>query len=132
VDSGFAFLLLGALVLSGVFSWLQHRAYLRSTNLLADEYRGMSDAVLVSGRGKGRIRGAVVLLVIDVRVKKIIAAKAMVGSSILARFHDRPELLGSVSSAADRAGDKHTAQAVVGAIAQYNAMRRKGMTRTAP
>ncbi len=130
MDSGFAFILLGALILSGLFSWLQHRAYLRSTNLLADEYRGRTDAVLVSGRGKGRLRGAVVLLVIDVRVKKVIAAKAMVGSSILARFRDRPELLGSLSSAADRTGDKHIAKAVESAIAQYKTMRRKGNARS--
>ncbi len=125
MDSGFAVLLLAALILSGLLSWLQHRAYSNATRRISEQFKGSKDAVLVSGRGKGRLRGAVVLFVIDTRTKQILAAEAMVGASVLARFHERPELLGALSSVVERAGDKHLAGAAQYAIEQYKVVIRK-------
>jgi DNA-binding transcriptional regulator of glucitol operon len=126
MDSGFAALLLAALVLGGILSWLQHRAYSNAVRRLSEQFRDSRDAVLVSGRGKGRLRGAVVLFVVDGRTRRIIAAEAMVGASVLARFHERPELLGALSTVADRATEKRVADAAQYAIEQYKTLARKG------
>lgn len=119
MDSGFALLLLAALVLGGVLSYLQHRAYAAATRRLTEEFHGRADMILVSGRGKGWTRGAVVLLVIDSITKRIIAAEAMVGVTIFARFRVRNELVGPLSSAPKRANEKRVAEAVQSAIQQY-------------
>ncbi|TAM69316.1 MAG: transcriptional regulator [Microbacteriaceae bacterium] len=131
MTTGFAAILLGALILSGILSWLQHRAYSKATERLRRQFRGSGDAALVSGRGKGRLRGAVVLLVIDSRSRRVIAAEAMIGASVLARFHERPELLGGLGSIADRAREKRLADATLQAMEQYKLVMRKNKTRSA-
>lgn len=132
MDTGFAVLLLAALILSGFLSWLQHHAYSNATRRLSERFRGSRDSVLVSGRGKGRLRGAVVLFVINTGTRQIVAAEAMVGASVLARFHERPELLGALSTVTDRAGEKRLADAADYAREQYKALTRKNAARSAP
>lgn len=119
MDNGFALLLLVALLLGGALSYLQHRAYAAATRRMTAEYQGRDDMILVSGRGKGWTRGAVVLLVIDSITKRIVAAEAMVGVTIFARFRVRKELVGPLASAPKRAGEKRLAEAVESAIKQY-------------
>lgn len=120
MDTGFALLLLAALVLSALFSLAQQRTYSRATKRLGLSYLGTQDHFLVSGRGKGFLRGAIVLLVVDSTSERIVAAEAMVGSTVLARFKPRPELLGELSTAALRSNDKKLAQAVEYATQQYH------------
>ena len=129
MDTGFALLLFAALALSGLLSWLQHRAYSNATRRLTDQFRGGRDNILVSGRGKGILRGAVAILVVDSRARRVLAAEAMVGVSVFARFHERPELLGPSSSAVDRAGEKRLAEAVRAAIEQYKVVAAKNSRR---
>ncbi|MFC4000789.1 transcriptional regulator GutM [Prauserella oleivorans] len=103
--------LLAAFVVAGVLSYRQHLGYQRAVNELAAE-ENRSGMLLVSGRSKGRLRGAVVLLVIDRRRGTVTRARAMEGASVFARFSERPELAGPVEGAEERAGSKALAKAV--------------------
>jgi glucitol operon activator protein len=119
VDTGFALLLLAALVLSIGFSLWQQRTYQNATRRLGLSYLGVKNHFLVSGRGKGFLRGAIVLLVIDGDTDTVVAAEAMVGSTALARFKPHPELLGPLVTAPDRTREKKLNEAIVYAIQQY-------------
>ena len=123
MDGGFAIILLVALTLSIGFSLLQHRVYTRAAERLKDAYLGRKNIFLVSGRGRGVLRGAIVLLVIDAGSKQVVAAEAMIGSTVLARFRPRPELLGASASAAERAADRKLRDAVKAAVEQYRIVR---------
>ena len=125
LDGRFAVVLGAALVLGIGLSLYQHFYYQRVTKRMVAEHEGARESFLVSGRGKGWMRGAVVLLVVDSASSRIEAAEAMVGATVFARFRPRPELLGSVSNARERAGDKRLGDAVESAIAQYRSMRKK-------
>lgn len=125
LDGRFGIVLLVVLVLGIGLSLMQHFSYQRATRRMVAEHQGARESFLVSGRGKGWFRGAVVLLVVDSASSRIEAAEAMVGASVFARFRPRPELLGSLSSARDRATDKRLGEAVESAIAQYRSMRKK-------
>lgn len=125
LDGRFAIVLVVALVLGILLSLWQHVSYQRATRRMVAEHQGARESFLVSGRGKGWFRGAVVLLVVDSASSRIEAAEAMVGASVFARFRPRPELLGSVSSARERASDKRLGEAVESAIAQYRSMRKR-------
>lgn len=131
MDNGFALLLLGALLLGGLLSYIQHRNYAAATRRLTARYEGRQDLVLVSGRGKGWTRGAVVLLVVDSITKRIVAAEAMVGVTIFARFHARDELLGPISSAPKRANEKKLAEAIEYALKQYRTVAARQSSRSA-
>ena len=124
MDPGFAIILVAALVLNVVLSIMQHRIYMGNAKRLQEQYAGRSDHFLVSGRGKGFLRGALVLLVIDGSRNQIVAARAMVGSTILVRFKDRPELLGPATSAPSRASDGYMLKAIEYAMEQYRVTRR--------
>jgi glucitol operon activator protein len=50
--------------------------------------------VLVSGRGKGRLRGAIVVLVLRKHDEVIRAAAVMEGATVFARFKERPAWVG--------------------------------------
>ena len=113
----FAALLLGALVASIVLSLRQHRAYLNVVNSMARANAGRP-VRLVSGRAKGRFRGAVVVLLVDPATKQVVDARAMAGATIFARLQPAPELLGSVADVVDRAEDKHLKKAVESALTQ--------------
>lgn len=132
MDNGFALLLLAALVLGGVLSYIQHRAYAAATKRLTAQYQGREDMILVSGRGKGWTRGAVVLLVIDSITKRIVAAEAMVGVTIFARFRVRDDLIGPLSSAPKRADEKRVVEAVESGIKQYRMVLAQRSKRPTP
>jgi glucitol operon activator protein len=119
MDTGFALLLMAALVLSVLFSLLQQRTYSRATKRLGTSFIGAKDHFLVSGRGKGFLRGAIVLIVVNSSTTKIVAAEAMVGGTIFAYFKPRPELLGDLDTAVLRTSEKKMTEAVDYATKQY-------------
>jgi glucitol operon activator protein len=124
-------LLLSGFVIAGLMSYRQHLGYQRAVNELADE-DNRSGVLLVSGRSKGRLRGAIVLLVIDRRRGQVIRARAMEGASVFARFTDRPELSGPVAGAEERAVSKALAKAVreaLGTASRLNAGAPKPLAR---
>ncbi|MFC7432455.1 MULTISPECIES: transcriptional regulator GutM [unclassified Agrococcus] len=125
LDGRFGIVLLVVLLLGIALSLWQHFSYQRATRRMVAEHQGARDSFLVSGRGKGWFRGAVVLLVVDASSSRIEAAEAMVGASVFARFRPRPELLGSLTAAPGRARDKRLGEAVESAIAQYRAIKKR-------
>jgi DNA-binding transcriptional regulator of glucitol operon len=130
MDTGrFALFLLGALLLSGLFSYFQQRAYIGVTRRLAQQFGGNSAHVLVSGRSKGILRGAIVVLVVDSTDQQVLAAEAMVGRSVLAKFRVRAELLGSSLSVVERAAGKSMKKAVQGCLEQAEIVSRKATGR---
>jgi glucitol operon activator protein len=124
MNTEFALLFGAALVLGAGGTLLQHRAYARAVNKLAAAYRGRT-AKLVSGRHKGKLRGAVVLLVVDEATREVLAAERMTGMSVLARFRPAPELLGPVGDADQRATKPQLALAVQDARQQFAALMRQ-------
>ena len=82
-----------AVLLTGVSAFAQHKYYARTVRRLAlahDE----PGCVLVSGRAKGRMRGAIAVLVLRTRDEQIKAATVMEGSTVFARFRERPDWVG--------------------------------------
>ncbi|MPY57627.1 transcriptional regulator GutM [Streptomyces spongiae] len=117
-----ALLLLGGFVLSLLASMAQHRYYMRTVNrLAAQEHR--AGVTLVSGRATGRFRGAVVLLVVRRSDKVVERALVMQGASVLARFHERPQLTGELATAPSRAPSAVTARAVEDARDRFRRMQ---------
>ena len=86
-------LLFAAMSLTAVSALAQHKYYTRTVRRLARENNNLA-SVLVSGRGKGRIRGAIAVLVLDKQTEVIRAAAVMEGASVLARFKQRPDWVG--------------------------------------
>jgi glucitol operon activator protein len=109
-----SFLMTG-FVVAGFLSYRQHTRYANVVNTVATE-ENRRGALLVTGRAKGRLRGAVVLLVVDRRQDLVTRALAMEGASVFARFRERPELLGPVATVEDRASSKATVKAVKEAL----------------
>ncbi|GAB3050580.1 transcriptional regulator GutM [Sediminivirga luteola] len=126
MDTGFALLLGAALVASMLMGLWQYRAYTGAARRLQNRYAGRDRHYLVSGRARGPLRGAIVLLVIDAGTKTVVNAEAMVGASALARFRPRPELEGSVSGLQGRTGDEKLREALRGAVEQYRLIRKGG------
>ncbi len=89
----FFLIMLGAVSLTGVTAFAQHRYYARTVRRLARAH-DEPGCVLVSGRGKGRIRGAVVVLVLRTHDEQIKAAEVMEGATVFARFRERPDWVG--------------------------------------
>ncbi|MFM9591800.1 transcriptional regulator GutM [Streptomyces scabiei] len=117
-----ALLLLCGFVLSLLASVAQHRYYMRTVNkLVAQEHR--AGVTLVSGRATGRLRGAVVLLLVRRSDSVVERALVMQGASVLARFRERPQLTGQLSTASSRAGSTAVARAVEDARDRYRRMR---------
>lgn len=111
-------LVLGTALLLGVgMTFLQQRAYNRHLNEAMARSTGAQD-VLVSGRGRSPLGGAVVILIVDAGTNTITWATAMVGSTVFSRFRPRPQLLGPVDTAADRVTGKPFKAAVEMAVAQ--------------
>lgn len=119
MDSGFVLILMAALLLSVAFSLLQQRTYSRATKRLGSSFIGVKDHFLVSGRGKGFLRGAIVLMVVDSATTRVVAAEAMVGGTVLAYFKPRPELIGDLDTAVLRTSEKKMTEAVDYATKQY-------------
>lgn len=131
MQTGFALLLVGALICSVLLSLWQSRNYSRAAQRLTVTYAGQHDLFLVSGRGKGRVRGAIVMLVIDSRSRQVVDAQAMLGATIFAQFHERTELIGPVATVAERAEGKQLRLAVEYAVEQYKATLRSSKARAA-
>lgn len=104
-----------ALVLAGVLSYRQHLGYQRAVNDLATA-ENRSGVLLVSGRAKGRLRGAIAVLVIDRRRGEVLRAMAMQGRSVFAHFRDCPVLVGPVAGVAERAESPALSKAVTEAL----------------
>jgi len=112
-------LLLGVLLLTMAFAHLQHRYYQRVVNHLAGEYRGPGRA-LVSGISRGRLRGAIAILVVQRDTDMIERALVMEGSSILARFREQPGLSGQPLEAITRVSlSRPASRALQDAAARY-------------
>ena len=79
--------------LTGISAIAQHKYYARVVKRLAREHNEPG-CMLVTGRGKSRLRGAIVVLVLRRQDEVIKAAAVMEGASVLARFKDRPEWIG--------------------------------------
>src|SRR3954463_10890178 len=79
--------------LTGASALAQHKYHTRTVRRLARENND-SGSVLISGRGKGRVRGAIAVLVLDKQTEVIRAAAVMEGASVLARFKQRPDWVG--------------------------------------
>ncbi len=127
----FAAILISALVLGIVLSYWQNRVYLRHINEMARAHSG-SDLKLVSGRSKGRLRGAVVVLVVDPTDRTIVAASSMVGSTIFSRFHPAPDLCGPMATVAERTTSKHLQKAAEDALQMLPAGLRPAVQVAAP
>lgn len=124
MNTEFALLFGAALVLGAGGTLLQHRAYGRAVGKLVEAYHGKA-ALLVSGRHKGKLRGAVVLLVVDEVTRQVLAAEKMTGMSVLARFRAAPELLGHLRDADRRAATPQVALAVQEAQQQFATLSRR-------
>ncbi len=118
----FAAILIGALLMSLMLGMWQQGRYARSVNAMVAEYRG-SGRLLVTGRGTGRLRGTIVMLVVDDAADRVIAARRLRGSTIFATVKPAPQLLGPVGTLPDRARDKQTRKAIDMALSQLKATR---------
>lgn len=124
---GFAVLLFAAIVLSFGFSLLQHRAYSRTVRevAVANDRPGV---VVVSGRGKGFLRGCVVVLAVDSVTRRVLDARAMTGSTVMARFRPAPQLLGSLRAAEEKATSRWMQDALKQATVQFRETARPRTT----
>lgn len=118
----FAALLIVALLLSSGLSYLQHRAYVRTVREMAAAHNEHG-IQLVSGRGKSFLRGAVVVLAVNVQTKRIIEARTMSGSTVIARFHRDDSLVGPMRRVLRETENPHVANAIKQALAQLSTTR---------
>lgn len=118
----FAALLIGALLISLLLGLWQQGRYARSVNAMVRKHHG-SGRLLVTGRGLGKLKGTIVMLVVDDSADQVIAAQVLRGSTIFATAKDAPQLLGPVATLPGRAGDKQTGKAVEMALSQLKATR---------
>gem|GEM_PF-1222213 len=119
-------LLLGALLLTMAFAHLQHRYYLRVVNHLAAAHRGPG-RVLVSGISRGRLRGAVAILVVRRGDDVIERALVMEGSSILARFREQAVLRDQpLAAIAEIPLSKPVRRAMDDAVRRYHQLQAAG------
>lgn len=110
-----AAILVAGFVVAGYFSYRQHLRYAGVVNqVAAEENRG--GVLLVTGRAKGKLRGAVVLLVVDRRRNAVTRALTMEGASVFARFRECPELTGPLGTLTERAPSKAVAKAAADAL----------------
>jgi DNA-binding transcriptional regulator of glucitol operon len=94
VDNATVFVLVVAIMsLTGISAIAQHKYYARTVKRLAREHDEPGH-MLVTGRGKSRFRGAIVVLVLRTADEVIKAALVMEGASVLARFKSRPGWVG--------------------------------------
>ncbi|EWS80405.1 transcriptional regulator GutM [Brachybacterium phenoliresistens] len=115
---GFVVLLIAAILLSFAFSYLQHRAYSRTVRAVALAH-DRTGVVVVSGRGKGFLRGCVVILAVDTTTRRILEARTMQGSTVLARFRRAEFLEGPLKAAPSRATSRWMEEALQQATTQY-------------
>jgi glucitol operon activator protein len=89
----FVLVLLIALSLTTGSALLQHKYYARTVRRLASAHNEPGCAI-VSGRAKGRRRGAIAVLVLGREDQRIRGAAVMQGASVFARFKNRPDWVG--------------------------------------
>ncbi|MGH7903356.1 MAG: transcriptional regulator GutM [Candidatus Dormibacteraceae bacterium] len=112
-------LLVGALIVTMVTARLQHRYYFRTVNLVAAAHR-RSGVALVSGVGRGRLQGAIVILAIRRGDGAIEQAMLMEGASVFARFRECRALRGvPIEAAAGLPLGAAARRALAGATRQY-------------
>lgn len=92
-NTWFYLLLFLAMSLTAASGLAQHKYYTRTVRRLAREH-DEPGCMLVSGRGKGRVRGAIAVLVLNRHDEVIRAAAVMEGATVLARFKERPDWVG--------------------------------------
>jgi DNA-binding transcriptional regulator of glucitol operon len=94
VDNATVFMLVVAIMsLTGISAIAQHKYYTRTVQRLAREHNEPG-YMLITGRGKSRFRGAIVVLVLRKHDEVIKAAAVMEGATVLARFKHRPDWVG--------------------------------------
>jgi glucitol operon activator protein len=93
VSTQYLLLVFVVMTLTAVGGIIQHRYYTRTVGRLAREHN-RPGCVLVSGRGKGRMRGAIAVLILNKEDEVIRAAAVMEGATVLARFKERPDWVG--------------------------------------
>jgi glucitol operon activator protein len=113
-----AILLLVAFAVMIAASWAHQLYYLRTVNRLAAGER-RPGRMLVSGRSPGRLRGAVALLVIRQADETVERALVMEGTTVFARFRDRPQLTGPADEAPEKEASKAARGAVRNAVEHY-------------
>ena len=118
----YAAILIGALVVSLMLGLWQQGRYARSVNAMVKQHHGRG-RTLVTGRGLGKLRGTIVMLVIEDATDEVVAANKLRGTTIFATAKDAPELCGPVATLAERATDKQTAKAIDMALGQLKTTR---------
>lgn len=121
----FTLLFVGALVLGGALSLIQHRAYSRTVREIAAEYN-VPGLALVSGRGKGVLKGVALLMVVKRGSGEIVSAHKMQGASIFARFKPTDEFQGTLKELRDSTQDKKLKKAFTECINQLRSMPASG------
>ncbi|MGB3414508.1 MAG: transcriptional regulator GutM [Microbacteriaceae bacterium] len=122
MEWSFAVFFVIALILGGILSYIQHRAYAATVRELAAEHH-VAGLGLVSGRGKGFLKGIAIILVVDRQSQQVLDARKMVGASIFARFKEAPELRGTIASLRkEYAEDKKMSKALNECVSQLRAM----------
>ncbi|MFV0452579.1 MAG: transcriptional regulator GutM [Propioniciclava sp.] len=117
VDWRFPALLIGAMLLGIVLTYFQQQAYKKELNRALGQGKG-DHLMLVSGRGRSWRGGAIAILIVDTLTQQITWASVMRGRTAFARFRERPELLGPVEGAPERAEKPIVAEALTMALAQ--------------
>jgi glucitol operon activator protein len=97
MDGTAVLILFAALSLTALGSIAQHKYYVRTVRRLAREH-DKPGCVLVSGRAKSRLRGAIAVLVLRRDDNVIEGAAVMEGASVMARFKDRTDWIGLPAS----------------------------------
>src|SRR3954471_4758517 len=85
-------LLIGLSLTTGT-ALMQHKYYARTVRRLASAHDEPGCAI-VSGRAKGRWRGAIAVLVLGRQDQRIRGAAVMQGASVFARVKNRPDWVG--------------------------------------
>jgi glucitol operon activator protein len=109
-----AAILVAGFVVAGLLSYRQHLGYQRVVNRVATE-ENASGKLVVTGRAKGKLRGAVVLLVLDRADRRVTRALVMEGATVFAGFRERPDLLGPLADIESRANTTPLTRAVTDA-----------------
>ena len=93
MNDPFFLVAVAAVLMTGVSAFAQHKYYARRVRRLAAAH-DEPGCVLVSGRAKGRLRGAIAVLVLRTHDEQIKAAHVMEGATVFARFRDRQDWVG--------------------------------------
>lgn len=117
VDWRFPAILIVAMLLGMGLTFLQQQSYSRQLNHALTRASG-DHLMLVSGRGRSFMGGAIVILIVDQLTRQVVWASLMAGRTTFARFHDAPHLLGPVDGAVARASGKQVKAAVQMALSQ--------------